>query len=337
MAAAVGLPCPSLVYPNYNDWGYIKVLLDERSVNVVRHHINTFAQPLQQSMIWSDLWQMTRDAKLPVGDYLQILAANLAGVQDTDVARNLLRYLAGAVNLLQILPQGDALLERYERVLEPIIWQRIENARGDEQQTWFDAYVSIATTSDSWNNLQQLLNGKLQLPGFNLDQDRRWSIIIKLREYNVSGSAQLLEQEKEIDKSARGEDKALQAEVIAATAQQKQRWLAMATAQDENYQLNHSRNILRSLYPPSQRYLMAPEAPALLARLPEFNTERDILFGRYLSRYLVPQLCNQDNVDRLATAIADNPAANPAFRRALLIAHQEDERCIKIGELIPDH
>jgi aminopeptidase N len=332
---AAGEPCPALVYANLGDWGYLKMQLDERSLNTVRHHVNTLEDAQLRSMLWNDLWQMVSDAELPLGDYLQILAANLAGERDTDVIRTLLYSLRRANNLLHILPQGEYVQLRYQRIFEPLIWRRVTEERGDDQKTWFDAYVAMASQTASIERLQRLLQGELAVPGLELDQRRRWAIIARLRELRVAGSNALLEAEAASDNSALGHDLALYASVIGAAESAKPTWLEEAIRNDDGYQLQRSRTILRALYPPSQRYLMATEADRLVALIPSFNSERDIKFSRYLGYYLLPALCNADNVARLARAIDANPGLNAALRQALLITHQAEQRCVAMGELVP--
>src|SRR5262245_8314498 len=64
VAAAIGKPCPDLVYPNDGDYDYVKVTLDPASLEAVRGSITKLGDPMLRQQIWHSLWEMVVDDKL---------------------------------------------------------------------------------------------------------------------------------------------------------------------------------------------------------------------------------------------------------------------------------
>jgi aminopeptidase N len=60
-AGLVGAACPDLVYPNYEDWGFVKVQLDKRSFDTARASLAGVDDPLLRAMLWQSLWDGVRD------------------------------------------------------------------------------------------------------------------------------------------------------------------------------------------------------------------------------------------------------------------------------------
>jgi aminopeptidase N len=49
---------------------------------------------------------------------------------------------------------------------------------------------------------------------------------------------------------------------------------------------------------------------------------------------MIPATCTAQSVQRLADAAAANPNLSAGTRRALLVAHQEDQRCVAIRQAL---
>src|SRR5205814_9650322 len=81
--ALVGKRRPDLVLVNDDDLAYTKIRLDERSLRTLVEHIGEFREPLPRALCWTAAWDMTRDAEMAAGDFLELV---LAGVeQETEI------------------------------------------------------------------------------------------------------------------------------------------------------------------------------------------------------------------------------------------------------------
>ncbi|MFX6152996.1 ERAP1-like C-terminal domain-containing protein, partial [Acinetobacter baumannii] len=68
----VDLPEAALVLLNDDDLTYAKIRFDERSTTTVRDHLDRIVDPLARGLVWSALWNSTRDAELSALEYIDI-------------------------------------------------------------------------------------------------------------------------------------------------------------------------------------------------------------------------------------------------------------------------
>ncbi len=329
---AEGAPCPDFVYPNYGDYAYIKVALDERSLATVAEHIMGLDDPLQRNMAWYDLHQMMRDARLDLTAYLDILAANITRETDLNVTADLLSNLRSGFSYLYQVPTGAELLPAYAERFEALLWQKVVSTEGDARQLWLQGYIEVANNDTAWQRLEDLLQGKLKLDSFKLDQDQRWRVVMKLSEHLWPGHEALAAAELARDGSSRGKENAVRAEVLSARGEDKYHWMTEAMDAGETYSLRRSRTIASGLFPySSQRSLAAPFAVEMIAQLPTLDRAHDTTYHDRVTYSLLPRLCTVENVARLKAAAERYENLNPAIVRSLKIAAQQDERCVNIG------
>ena len=332
---ATGVPCPDYVHPNLDDHAYIKVALDDRSLATISRHVGSLQDPLQRSMAWYDLFSMVRDAQLPLTDYLDILEAHLAGEDDLSAASDLLWNLRSAFSYLHQVPRGAEILPGVAGRFERLLWRQILESGGDARQLWLSAYIDTANNDTAWQRLADLLDGKLTVDGLTLDQDQRWQMVLKLNEFRFGNYAERVLAEAERDPSSIGASAALKADVLAARGEDKYEWMRSAIAADDSFTLQRSRDIVAGLFPwTSQRHLAEPFAVELLAQLPTVDAAHDVTFHDRVTVRMLPRLCTMENVERLRSAADRYSALNPAIVRGLKIAAQQDERCVRIGELL---
>ena len=330
--AAVGKTCPDFVYPNYDDWAYIKVKLDERSIDAARSNMNAFNEPMQRTMVWYDLWSMVEDGTFPLSDYLDVLALNMPREKDLGTASDLLGNLRSGFAYLHQVAASEQYLAHYAGVFEPLLWELVSNSEGDARRTWLRGYIDVANNEAAFARLRELLTG---IEGFELDQDQRWQIVMKLNEFTQPHHAALARRELERDPSSIGKENSVRSLVLSARGDEKWMWMERAVAKDEAYTLRRSRTIQRGLFPySSQRDLAKPFADRMIEQLPELSKRHDVVFHDKITSGLLPRLCTDENVKRLHTAAQDLSTLNPAIVRGLKVAAQMDERCVRVGEVL---
>jgi hypothetical protein len=275
---------------------------------------------------------MMRDARLDLTDYLDILAANLAAETDLNTAADLLWNLRTSLSLLHQIPDGAEYLQRYAQQFETLLWKQVESSRGDARQLWLAAYIDTANNATAWRRLEALLGGDIALEDFELDQDQRWRIVLKLNEHLWPGYQALAAAEARRDGSSIGEENAVRAQVLSARGENKYEWLEKATRAGDEYTLRRSRTIVAGLFPySSQRALAEPFAVEMIAQLPKLDQNHNTDFHDRVTENLMPRLCTAENVARLKAAAERYRDLNPAIVRGIRIAAQQDERCVNIG------
>jgi len=64
---------PSVVFPNYKDYGYGIFLLDEKSREYVLKNIQNEKDPFLRSMMWGALWDSVREGELDPREYVELV------------------------------------------------------------------------------------------------------------------------------------------------------------------------------------------------------------------------------------------------------------------------
>jgi aminopeptidase N len=88
---------------------------------------------------------------------------------------------------------------------------------------------------------------------------------------------------------------------------------------------------MENLYPAEQGALGEETAQQRLALLASKDQAAGPIFMRSYGSHLIPANCTPASVARLEQAVAAAPALSAGSRRALLVAQQEDARCVAIG------
>jgi aminopeptidase N len=227
----VGSACPDLVYPNYQDWGFVKVQLDQRSFATARTSLATVSDPLLRSMLWQSLWDGVRDAKLPLNEFIDTALDIVPLEKDYTLLGNMLDHVAASKRYLDAMGANNAYALRATARLENMAWNGVQSSKDDDdfQRRWFNHYVDLASSSAALDRLHAILDGKTAVAGLDLNQDLRWAMIRRLSRYDYPGSAALVEAELARDKSDSGQLAALAATVGRPDPATKAAWRSCAS------------------------------------------------------------------------------------------------------------
>ncbi|MBC7454325.1 MAG: aminopeptidase N [Massilia sp.] len=332
--ALVGSVCPDLVYPNYQDWGFAKVRLDQRSFATAQSSLSKVDDPLLRSMLWQSLWDGVRDSQLPLNAFIDTALANAAAEKDYTLLGNVLGMLESSRRYLDAM-HGDAAYAAYAQktsvAMEALAWAGVEANKGDSNflRRWFGHYLNTASSQVVLARLAAILDGSLVVDNLAVGQDVRWAIIARLNRYAYPGSAELVSAELARDKSDSGQSAALAATVIRPDSAIKAEWLAKVKDLKTSLPFSKVRVAITSLYPAEQAALSEASAAARLASLPAMDKAAGPVFMRSFTE-LIPLNCTPASVKRLDAAAAQYKDLSAGIRRALLGARQEDQRCLLI-------
>jgi aminopeptidase N len=337
--AMTGAACPDLVYPNYGDWGFVKVQLDERSFASARAHLAAVDDPLLRAMLWQSLWESVRDGKLPLNDFLNTALNNVPQEKDYTLLGDVLGKVVASKHYLDLMDPAGAYAQAATRQLEDMTWTGTQASKGDDnfQRRWFGAYISVASSRPALDRLAALLAGKETVDGLTINQDLRWSILARLNRYDYPGVAALTTAEQARDKSDSGQAAAIAALVSRPDPGVKTEWLN--TVQDLQTKLPFSkvRTAMGNLYPAEQRALGERSAAERLAKLPQLDKAAGPVYMRAYGPTLIPASCTPASVGRLQAAADADKDLSAGTRRALLDTLQEDQRCVAIKRAMTAH
>ncbi|MFA9215628.1 MAG: aminopeptidase N [Sphingomonadaceae bacterium] len=328
----VGAACPDLVYPNYQDWGYVKVQLDSKSFATAQNSLGQVSDPLLRAMLWQSLWDGVRDARLPLNAYLQTVLANAAQEQDYTLLGDLASKIQSARAYLdQMGPAAARYRTQVGRELEQMAWQAARSSTDSNfQRRWFGLFVGLASSRDALDQLAAILDGTVVLPGQNVGQDLRWTILTRLNRYDYPGSADRLAAEQARDPSDSGQIAAVGAGASRPDAASKAQWLASIADLHTSLPFSRVRKAMEQLYPSEQGALSELSAEERLAQLPRIDASAGPIFMRSYAAHLIPASCTPASVQRLQTAVDQYTNLSNGTRRNLLVTHQEDARCVAI-------
>jgi aminopeptidase N len=334
-----GAACPDLVYPNYGDWGFVKVQLDPRSFDSARAHLAAVDDPLLRAMLWQSLWESVRDGKLPLNDFLNTALNNVPQEKDYTLLGDVLGKVVASKHYLDLMDPAGAYAQAATRQLEDMAWTGTQASKGDDnfQRRWFGTYIAVASSRPALDRLAALLAGKESVDALTVNQDLRWAIIARLNRYNYPGAGALTEAEQARDKSDTGQAAAIAAIVSRPDPAVKTEWLN--TVQDLQTKLPFSRvrTAMGSLYPAEQRALGEASAAERLARLPQLDKAAGPVYMRAYGPTLIPASCTPASVQRLQAAADADRDLSTGTRRALLETLQEDQRCVAIKSRMTAH
>lgn len=210
--AAVGRPAPDLVLVNDRDLSYAKVRLDAASLSTALSSVGRLTDPLARSLVWSALWNATRDGLLPAAAYLRTVIAHAGGEVDTSLLQTLADNSVIALN--SYCPSRDRAAAR-EQLLAGVS-QHLALATGgsDEQLVWARTLAILGRASDSVTpRSRELLNGRNVPEGLVIDGSLRWLLWQQLA---ARGDATVAELEAELASSVTAEFRASHCTAVAA-------------------------------------------------------------------------------------------------------------------------
>ena len=329
-----GAACPDLVYPNYQDWGFVKAKLDARSFATARQDVSKVEDKLLRTMLWHSMWDNVRDGELPLNEFIDTVLANAPSERDYVLLGDVLGKTHNALRYLRTMAADAAYTRQVEDRIGKMAWERASATEGDFQRRWFNTYLAAAGNAASLERLAALLDGRGKLPGLKLSQELRWDIIALLNRKAVPGAEARIAAEQAKDKSDSGELAAVAAQAARPDPQVKQEWLARIGDPQTKLPFSRLRSAMHALYPSTQVALNEQSAAARLAQLPLLDKSAGPVFMRDYAGVMIPATCTAHSVQRLADAAAANPGLSAGTRRALLVAHQEDQRCVAIRKAL---
>ncbi len=333
VSALIGEQCPDMVYPNYQDWGFVKVNLDEKSFATIKSSINTVDDTLLRAMLWQSLSDSVSDGKLPMNDFIDVLMTHALNERDYTIMRQLSGKIRGTWYYLNLF--GDEFKDyRHEKSkqFEAIAWQALEEFKDNSgfQRIWFGILRSVATNKASLDKFAAMLKGDFNIPNLTINQDYRWSLVQMLSRYDYPGAAELIEQELQRDNSDSGQKQAIAAKAASPDPKVKAYWVAEFASDTPEYPFPLQRYAMGALFPSNQGDLAEQYADQLIESLADIDKRKPPTFMRTYVYSLVLDVCTEKNLKRLEKASKNTEGLSEIARRGLLYAQHSTKECLKV-------
>ncbi|GAA4483094.1 aminopeptidase N [Microbacterium panaciterrae] len=319
----VTLPDADLTLLNDGDLTYAKVRLDDRSLQAVELALSSLADPLARALVWSALWNATRDGELSVARYLRVVAAHAPAETDAALLGGVLLNAPFAIG--HYLPDAERALAR--TAWAEATWSALEKAEphSDSQLIWARAFAAAAGFDDVRHAEAAALLTGVAPAGLPLDPDLRWALLTALVTTGHAGAEEITEEQLR-DHTASGRTAALAAAASTPTAEVRAAaWRGAWT--DLSLTNDHLDATIAGFGAGGRRDLISDFDAEYFERIGAAWAERSIEIASRLVRGLYPDA----ETTRLVDAwLADNPDAPAALRR--LIGEQRDhqQRAIRV-------
>jgi aminopeptidase N len=317
------------VLVNDEDLTYCKVRFDAASLDTLRSHLGDLTDPLARALAWSAVWNLTRDALMPAGDFLDLVLRFAGRESDIGVLQQLhqqartalTRYVAKDARAAA----GQALAEG---ALEAL---RAAEPGSGHQLAWARFFAAVAAAPADLRLLQGLLDGSEAIVGLDVDQELRWTLLGALAAQGAADAA-AISAERARDDTASGrrhEVRCLAARPDAAV--KAEAWAAVVDSDALSNALVEA--TIAGFAQDGQADLLAPYAQPYFAAIEELWAKRSIEIGMSVVRGLYP--AQQDDPRTLAATDAwlrEREDAAPALRRLVLEARDNLARALRAQE-----
>ncbi|MFC4555067.1 aminopeptidase N [Georgenia faecalis] len=317
---AEGLRRPDLLLVNDDDLTYAKVRLDPTSLRTALAHLGALPEALPRALVWSALWNATRDGILPAGDYLAAVLAHAAREDHVGTLRDITAHARFAVE--HYLP--PAARDEGRRTLFEGAWQHLERAApgSDAQLVWARVVAAAAASCPgAAPRVRGLLDGGVVVAGLPLDPDLRWALWQALA---AVGDAQVGELDAELarERTAATRTSHLAALVGRPDAEVKAEAWRSLVEQDalSNDEVDAT---IEGFTQPLHASLVAPWTEPYFTSLRRLWEERSIEIAARLVRGLYPGQQGAAVLARTRAWLEANDDAPAALRRILL--EEEDD------------
>ncbi|UOQ89191.1 aminopeptidase N [Agromyces endophyticus] len=315
VAELVGLARPDLVLLNDDDLAYAKIRLDEASQQVAIENLSKIEDPLARALVWSSVWDATRDAETSASDYLDLVLGNIAAETESNTIRIVLANAQLAASLYTA-PERQA---STRRELADKLWEWANGAEpGSDAQFQFVKYfAALAEAGSHVDELAALFAGERKLEGLDIDTDLGWELLIALVAAGRAGDAEI-DARLATDKTATGQESAAHARAAMPTAEGKQRaWdsIVVADTATNSVVRTTAAGFVRS----DDQSLLAPFVECYFAMIGEVWKTRSYAIAEKLVELLYPAtLANRALVDASHAWLDQNADAAPALRRLVV-------------------
>ncbi|WP_312167299.1 aminopeptidase N [Microbacterium sp.] len=321
----VAFPEADLVLLNDDDLTYAKVRLDDASLATVQDSLSDIEDPLARAVIWSSLWNATRDGELAATRYTAIVRAHAPRESNIGLLGGVLANAQFAIRHFA----ADDVRQHEQRQWVEAVWSALHaaDAGSDAQLSWARALATASAYDDGRaGEIRAILDGAAP-DGLIIDPDLRWQLLTALVTTGHAGAEEIAEEQLRDDtgggRTAARRARASRPEDPVRAEAWRQAW------DDESLSNDHLDAVIAGFRAGGRRDLVAGFDSEYFARIGDVWSRRSIELARRLVVGLFPAAPSLDPVDAW---LADNASAPAALRR--LVVEQRDHlaRALRVRE-----
>ncbi|MET0862927.1 MAG: aminopeptidase N, partial [Nakamurella sp.] len=215
----VGKSRGALVLLNDDDLTYCKARLDPASLATTIDGIASVTESLPRTLLWSAVWEMTRDGLMRARDFVTLAVRGMATEDQIGVLQRVFAQLQVAVG--SYAEPGWAAETGWQLVSAALHDVAVSAPAGsDTQLAAVQAFAGAKLGSDQLSVIAGWRDGSAPLPGLTVDTDLSWTLLAALVAHGAAGKAEI-DAAAAADSTASGERSATQLRALVPTAENK--------------------------------------------------------------------------------------------------------------------
>jgi aminopeptidase N len=165
------------VLPNYNDFSFIKVILDEKSLAWFKANLIKVKEPLAVGLVLRALYDGVRDARFKASEFIKVASDYIAKSNDNQLIDLCYTYIAGAIGIIPGSKYAEIAHTLYRATRAKVV-------SADEPQfllSMIEKLVGYGFHEDDVEDLKTWLEGtNAELGKHELSLTQKWSIVFKV-------------------------------------------------------------------------------------------------------------------------------------------------------------
>lgn len=284
----------SCVILNVEDWGYCKIVLDDKSLQAVKSNFSNIKDLLTRQLIWRALFDMVRDIKLSGVEFCEVVISFLPQEADSILANYILEITEAV--LYNYIPQGSEKESLASRIFN-ILLAKISSASTQEESMIYQKRVTsyMHHPADIRKCIDWVENDSTGIEGFKLGQLDRWEIIKRYSTIEPNAAA-MVETELQRDKSDVGELARLYCEAAYPVAESKERCWRMYLESAHTYSRYQRDASMSGFNISHQRELLASYFDAYFSSVLEIIRTKEKEYSKDFCAYLLPRYVDEEHV-----------------------------------------
>jgi aminopeptidase N len=309
----VGEARPDVILLNDDDLTYAKIRLDAASWHNLVNSVGELRDSLPRTLCWTAAWDMTRDAEVTAGEYLDLVLAGIGLETEIGSVQSLLRLASQAID-----PYGDPSKSTARR--ERLAARAFELLDGSEpgsdlQLSFARAAAANAVTTEQIDRVAAILDGHEVIEGLAVDTDLRWLLLQRLVVVGRAAEAEI-DAELERDDTAAGRRHALMLRAARPTPEAKAQAWGLIVERDELPNAEQQA-VIAGFVSYEQRELLAPYTDKYFAAIGDIYRTRSSEMAQHLISGLYPYWATSTaTLDRTQDYLRTEQPG-PALRRLL--------------------
>ncbi|HWD95439.1 MAG TPA: aminopeptidase N [Acidimicrobiales bacterium] len=178
VAELIGAAQPDLILLNDDDFGFVIIRFDPRSLETVTRSIGDIADPLARAVCWVAAIDMAGQAEMSLSKFVATVSSGLEAEPSVAVVQSM---YASTAELIAQLGDPRWVPEAKEQ-LASVAARLLDAAEpgSDHQLAWAQLLGWTAASNEQLDRIASLLNASAEVPGLTIDAELRWTLLARL-------------------------------------------------------------------------------------------------------------------------------------------------------------